>query len=1082
MQKTNLVGLMNFERLLVRAATIDELLSEDFETLPGQKGDTDLATQRLAAWCRSCTSGDWTLFSRRLERDQLSFALVLARFATVRRRATSSTPQWLADARWIDAAFHNPIMEASASETQGEAEPYAFEQLYLPVVDEAEQRLWPGLSEHVAANLSGAARACLRCTLLGQLSELCAPVLYELFDAARKADGIHAESPNPQQGATASCYERFIAAMREAGLRRLFDEKPVLLRLIATLTRQWIDTTGEFLVRLDADLQMIRRDILCCVAESCVANIQAGLSDPHNSGRSVQIVAFENGSRVVYKPKDVRLDANWHSLIERLNRADPPIDLKAVRTVPRDGYGWTEFIAHTKCAERQGFQRFFQRAGAWLALFHAFVGTDMHEENMIAAGDQPVPIDLEMILQASAPEHQSDTPETHAFDLAATKVAESVTMTGLLPAYARSPENTVYELGGLNNQQRANMALRWENVNSDQMRWSRTERTDDKLPNMPRIGAEYARLGDHIDDVVAGFEAYASFLLRQRSAIGKSGLFDGFAGLAVRKVVKPTRFYYMLLQRLKDHRSMVDGAAWSAQADFIARLTDWDKDTDPMWSLQRAERAALLEMNVPHFVSPSDADEIAGASGISVHTLATPGIDRARARIERLDEQEIAWQSEVIRQSTNTVSSGAGRAGAGPGAPELLGSDAPPTPASDVFLAEAEKIVAVLSDLAIRSGPGAAWIGLDGLGDSKVCQLVPLGQDLYNGASGIAVFLAAYARLTGRKAAGSLALAGLAGLRQNLRTASAARMARSLGIGGAAGLGSIVYALTLLAKFMDNEALLRDAHVAAQLFSDDLIAADKSLDIIGGSAGAILGLLGLYRATKANDVLERATRCGEHLLGQHRVGSQGNRSWCGQGSGLRALNGMSHGAAGFAYSLASLSAATGREIFATAALECIAFENASYDAVRGNWPDCRDGAEVFWSCQWCQGATGIGLARAATLSRGSLDATALRADVERALKGAEHEWPGTEDTLCCGTLGGIEFLCEASSALGRTDLRDLASRRLMALVQTAASNGDYRWSAGSKRYNLGLFRGLAGVGYTLLRRVDASLPNVIIWE
>ena len=111
-----------------------------------------------------------------------------------------------------------------------------------------------------------------------------------------------------------------------------------------------------------------------------------------------------------------------------------------------------------------------------------------------------------------------------------------------------------------------------------------------------------------------------------------------------------------------------------------------------------------------------------------------------------------------------------------------------------------------------------------------------------------------------------LALAGVAGLRQNLCSASAARMARSLGIGGAGGLGSIVYALTLLAKFTDNEALLRDAHVAAQLFSDDLIAADKSLDIIGGSAGAILGLLGLYRATKANDVLERATSAANTCL------------------------------------------------------------------------------------------------------------------------------------------------------------------------------------------------------------------------
>ena len=61
---------------------------------------------------------------------------------------------------------------------------------------------------------------------------------------------------------------------------------------------------------------------------------------------------------------------------------------------------------------------------------------------------------------------------------------------------------------------------------------------------------------------------------------------------------------------------------------------------------------------------------------------------------------------------------------------------------------------------------------------------------------------------------------------------------------------------------------------------------------------------------------------------------------------------MSHGAAGFAYALALLAAATGREEFAQAAAECIAFENSSYDPGRSNWPDLR-GVEPSWLCQWC---------------------------------------------------------------------------------------------------------------------------------
>jgi lantibiotic modifying enzyme len=314
-----------------------------------------------------------------------------------------------------------------------------------------------------------------------------------------------------------------------------------------------------------------------------------------------------------------------------------------------------------------------------------------------------------------------------------------------------------------------------------------------------------------------------------------------------------------------------------------------------------------------------------------------------------------------------------------------------------------------------------------------------------------------------------------------LRGRNAARMARALGVGGATGLGSIVYAFAVVARCLRDDDLLADAHAAAKLFSDDLIAADKQLDAIGGCAGGILGLLRLHRDSPSADVLGRAVKCGEHLLAQPRRGENGG-SWLGQGSGERPLNGMSHGAAGFAYALASLAAATGRGDFADAAAHCIAFENSSYDAQRGNWPDLRGDQGSTWTCQWCHGAIGIGLARAAGAKRGLMDARLLASDVGLALAGVERDWPGRVDTLCCGTLGSIELFCEAADALGRRELRDLASQRLAAVVADAAAGGDYRWNVGKRQYNLGLFRGLAGVGYTLLRQADCALPNVLIWE
>jgi len=1050
-----------YERLRFRAATIDELLSDAFEPAPGANCEAELTARRFAAWCRAAAAGDQSLFARRLERDRLTMEEVTARLTAARPRPCARRPAWIDDAVWIEAALQGAVAPSKPMDGP-EREVFAFEELFLPLVAAAEARLWQGIGAAARDNLDDGARACLSRALLAELSALAAPAIYERFSKARSAG-------------TAG-YAGFIADMKSGGMRGLFEDKPVLLRLLATLTRQWIDTSRELVLRLAADLAALRREFLISGGAHAVA-VEGDLSDPHNGGRSVRIVSFADGARLLYKPKDLRLDVAWHDLIDRLNHSHPPIALKAPRALARDGYGWTEFIDHAGCADAAACARFFRRAGAWLALLHVFVATDMHQENMIASGEHPVPIDLETILQPSAEEHKTHEPEGEAFDAAMDIVANSVMTVGLLPAYGRSADNNVFAMGGMTADWGARTVIKWNDINSDAMRPFKAKEPGETNTNLPHVGSRTAKFADHIGDFVAGFADYVQFLLR-RTREGDD-LFAGFSGLPVRRVIRPTRFYSMLLQRLKDHRGMDDGAAWSAQADFMARLADWDSEADPLWPLQRAERSALLALNVPHFVSPCDGTAITDSAGATAATAATSGLARARARVQNFDAKEIDWQIEVVRENTSAIVPTVDTA-----APELPGEEAA-VATKEAFLAEAGRIAAELARHAIRRGPGAAWIGLDWLGDAEVFQLVCLGPDLYNGATGIALFLAAHAAAAGAESSAELALAAVARLRTNLSSRSAARLARALGIGGATGLGSIVYAFAAMAKCLSDEGLLADADAAAKLFTDDLIAADKQLDVTGGSAGAILSLLRLYRDTQSPFVLGRAVKCGEHLLAQSRIGPEGRRSWAGQGSGAKdpahGLNGMSHGAAGFAYALAALAAASGRDDFAAAAAECIAFEDSTYDAARHNWPDLRT-PEPHWPCQWCHGAPGIGLARLGAKKRGALDTTLLATDIANATDGVAQSSRGGVDTLCCGTLGRIEFFCEAADALGRSDLRTLAAQCLTAVMARAAATGDYRWNAGKRQFNLGLFRGLSGVGYTLLRQVDAALPNVLIWE
>ncbi|OOK82888.1 hypothetical protein BZL30_0629 [Mycobacterium kansasii] len=278
----------------------------------------------------------------------------------------------------------------------------------------------------------------------------------------------------------------------------------MLLRLMAVVTRQWIDASAELVVRLGADSAVIGAELLGAPEAGRVARVEGGLGDLHNGGRSVHVVVFEDGTRIVYKPKDLRVDVAWCALVERLN-AVAPVRLRAVRALARDGYGWTEFVEHAPCADDRDVQTYFTRAGAWLALFYCFAAGDMHQENIIAAGAHPVPIDIETILQATIDRPDAGDPESDAHRAAVETIANSVMMVRLIPSYLRYPDNEVGAIGGLLSDWAPAEGIRWTDVNTDAMRPARPRETDSTTPNLPHLAGRYAKFADHVEAFVEGF-------------------------------------------------------------------------------------------------------------------------------------------------------------------------------------------------------------------------------------------------------------------------------------------------------------------------------------------------------------------------------------------------------------------------------------------------------------------------------------------------------------------------------------------------------------------------------------------------
>lgn len=1066
----------DWTRLGIRAATIDELLSPEYAPTLGDKESAKNGAERLAAWCGVAANGDWTFFARRLARDGLTFPVVLERLGRLQRDASVAAPTWLADAQWVVAALGQPASRTFEDGLLVRAEPLAFEQLLARVVEEAHARLLASIGDNAGRGvLSETAWLDICRYLLKRLSRVCEQAFYDAFTQIRASSAL---APASAEGG--SLYERFVEDMRRDGARRLFAQKPVLLRLMASVTRQWLDAEAEFLMRWRADEENVSRRLLPAQNLRVVERVQCQMGDLHNGGRSVHLLRFGDGSAILYKPRDLRLDAIWRELVENLNER-APTDLRVPDVLPRNGYGWVEYITYADCGDDDAAERFFQRAGAWLCLFHLFAASDMHEENMIAAGEHPVPIDFETLFQPSDLPTVAEVPARRGYELATERVADSVLSTGLLPAYGRTPENRIVAHGGLIDPARRNVERAWEHPNTDNMKRVAKIVVEDALSNIPSVKGRRANITEFSSALAHGYRTYANFLLEEKPTIARA--FDKCAGLRVRKLLRHTRFYAMLLERITHPRNFDDGAKWSADLDFVARLMDWDREKDPWWPLLKAERASLSDLNIPHFTASTDADDMGDDKGSFSRSETRPGLARARERLDLLSPDFIDWQCALIDVSTSTIQGNrttrlpAGRA------------LSPVSTAPSLFLERATAIRDHIAGLACRTADSAGWIGLDWLRDSVVCQLSPLGADFYNGSTGIATFFAAHAKATGSAFSAEMGLAALAPVRQDLKGLNATRAARSLGIGGSVGLGSVVYAFTVIGQLLDDLTLLDDARHVASHITDALIASDKHLDVMEGAAGAILGLLKLYRATGDSEVLNRAVRCGAHLLASRRVRQDGPLGW-----GAPELNGMSHGAAGFAYALSALAPhAPTQSGLLEAADDCLRFEDRSFSIGKGNWPDLRNSASSdgdFWPCQWCHGAGGIGLARLGIMQELSTFPTevsrklseAAETGLARAIEAAKRAWPYPTDTLCCGNLGNIELLSDAASTTGQRELETIAHDRMRAIVQEADARGDYVWDISDKRFNIGLFRGLSGVGYSLLRRADDSLPNILLWR
>ena len=176
-----------------------------------------------------------------------------------------------------------------------------------------------------------------------------------------------------------------------------FRHFPGALEVAGWLIAGWIDSQQELLGRILRDEKAIHTNFLRGSGVFCVTAICPGWSDPHNGGRSVTFLEFGKTGRVVYKPRPCDGEQLWFNALRWLNLRGIAHSLRIPKLLARKKYSWMEQVRPRECNSFAAVREFYFRWGAQAALAQLLHACDLHRENWLAIGKQPILVDAELI-------------------------------------------------------------------------------------------------------------------------------------------------------------------------------------------------------------------------------------------------------------------------------------------------------------------------------------------------------------------------------------------------------------------------------------------------------------------------------------------------------------------------------------------------------------------------------------------------------------------------------------------------------------------------------------------------------------
>lgn len=870
----------------------------------------------------------------------------------------------------------------------------------------------------------------------------------------------------------------------QGGWNNLASKYPLLIRFIHNAHEQLLGCTEEILSRFSKDSLELQNIIPAPRNNLFIEDIEYGMSDPHNNGRSVCRITLSNYRTIIYKPKSLANEKWFFDEIVK-NFEDIIPSLKRIEVIDKVRYGWAQDIKSFSSSNSKN-EINYRDVCKIVILFYFLNSTDMHAENIVQLGGNVFPADLETILNANirktsnlGKDLKSDSWKTWnvlSTELLKYKISKKFYKNkgngfSSQPAYA--PFKKVYISFCKNN---GITHIVYDPQNNEDVSSNKTSQDKDKnkkirsIPNKETIRNDFNVILSRLNQLARTTSFKENYYLKR---------------CKIRSIFRDTMFYERLFQRIYQPKMLTDGALPSLDlSDLYLRIKNTNNDEAELQApIISEEISQILGGDIPLFWHYADKKDLHAGTNLVVKNLfEKTSIKEFFDKIEKVSEEDMSEQAYLIEASLSASNISSIKHKASNTKRGKLNRDK----ITRICNQLADKIV--LRSIHPKDGH-AKWVSYQANKSGEVVSPATLGDSFYSGYWGIIMFLHTVAKTS------NCSKQVISFLEQenkfwhvNLNSFST----ESLGI-GLSDIGGILMGLSVIYDL--DPTLSWPVKLVEHIYKElsiERIDTDNILDSMGGTAGFLNGTINIIES-KIFPNLNSVTIKKIKLLGKHSIRNLISRAekqeqglaWAPIGGEKNPLLGFAHGNSGIITALNqglrksyefSLTKEEVQDTVKVINEALLYIESKKHNT--GSWVDLRSllPANTPINKSWCHGASGLGLS---FLSQNKISDNIEGCVEIEYLANLLTNGEEPIDFYCCGNSGALDFLIEVYRSTNNKKYRVMYEELANKIISNLYDE-KFNSIIGYIKPELfpSLFQGVSGIGYTLLRIENFYLPSL----